>query len=68
MPEELEYLLAWHAEAAAGRGAGQYGPAPLTYEGIEAWARLRDRQLEPFEVDAILRMDIAMLHPDAGED
>lgn len=45
---------------------GAHGPAPITYQDVDAWARLMDRQPEPYEVDALMKLDSAMRNP--GDD
>jgi hypothetical protein len=58
-PEALDYLYEWFRELGAGRGEGFHGPAPLTHQGIAAWAQLTDRAPEPHEVDGLLALDAA---------
>lgn len=58
-PDVLAYLHDWFRELSAARGEGMHGPAPITHQGIDAWARLTDRQPEPHEVHALLTLDAA---------
>jgi len=51
------YLWNWFWELNAGRGATGFGPAPLSYEGIAAWARLAGVCLTPWELRAIKTLD-----------
>jgi hypothetical protein len=44
------------------RQIGQTGFQPLTYLEIEAFMRLMDIDLEPYEVQIIKRMDIVFLN------
>jgi hypothetical protein len=37
------------------------GPGALSYAEIDAWARLTDTHIEPWEVEAIKAMDRAFL-------
>jgi hypothetical protein len=36
-----------------------HGIAAITYPLIDAWARLTDRDPEPFDVELLLRLDVA---------
>lgn len=36
---------------------------PLSYTTIADWARLKDVDVEPHEVGALIALDSAMLHP-----
>jgi hypothetical protein len=48
-PEETVYLLQWYSELS--------GAENLTYSEIESWSKLKKRDLEPFEVDALIALD-----------
>ncbi len=37
------------------------GLAPLSYPVVESWARLKDIQLQPHEIDALLLLDSVLL-------
>lgn len=65
-PPELAYLLELVREVHGRSGVGMNGLAPLTYSTIAHWMRLRDHRLLPHEVDALIMLDLALLHP--GED
>lgn len=58
-PDALAYLHEWFVELSAARGEGVHGPAAITYQDIDAWARLMDRQPEPHEVAALTELDRA---------
>src|SRR4051812_41133275 len=58
VPEPVEYLWSWFLELDRTRGYGMNGPEPLTYQAIEAWARLTDRAPTPGEVETLLQMDL----------
>lgn len=66
-PAEIAYLRDWYDELARGRSYnGMTGtPNPITYSEVDAWARLTQRAVTPEEVNALLRLDSATLHPDA---
>jgi hypothetical protein len=38
---------------------GGYGPQAFTYVELEAWTRLADETLAPWEVEGIMAMDVA---------
>lgn len=58
-PDAVAYLHGWFCELDAGRGHDMNGPSAITYQDIEAWARLTDRQPEPHEVAALMEIDRA---------
>ena len=39
------------------RGAGFSGPNPISYEQIKAWKELTANDLEPWEVDVVMKLD-----------
>lgn len=43
-----------------GRGGG-FGPAPIAYSEIEAYARVRREPIRPFELDMIRALDAAFM-------
>jgi len=67
-PEELAYLVDWCYSLYGRSGIGFSGVAPLTYATIESWARLNDRQIEPYEVSALLVLDGVLNNPEVGEE
>ena len=66
LPGTLHYLWGWWAELNGTRRVGQWGLEGITYQDIDAWARLTDRRPEPHEVQALIALDRAVLHP--GDD
>lgn len=52
----VEHLWSWFDQLSGTRGGG-FGPAPLTYQELDAWARLTDSRPTPWEVEQILRLD-----------
>ena len=62
-PEELIYLWTWWIELNRSRGGGMNGPEGLTYQGIDAWARLTGADPEPVEVEALFELDAAVREP-----
>ena len=66
MPEQLQpvdvpdcmlYLWTWFCELSEGRQITEFGPGPLTYSEIMAWAILTKTDLEAWEVDVLKRID-----------
>ena len=68
VPDELQYLWGWFHELDRTRTVGMNGPEALTYQAIDAWARLTGRAPDALEVDALLQLDIITRHPDALPD
>jgi hypothetical protein len=66
MPVALRYIYEWWGELHQARRMGAHGLDPITYQDVDAWARLTDRMPEPHEVHALMRLDRAMIHP--GDD
>jgi hypothetical protein len=57
-PPELEHVWYWFLDLHAGRGFDSNGQAQaISYIEIEAWARLRDTEPTPFEVEVIRTLD-----------
>lgn len=54
MPEGFEYVWKWFLELARG-GA-------ITWEGLQAWSRLRKRDLKDWELDALLELEQVRLN------
>jgi hypothetical protein len=63
-PEEMEHLVAWTYELAGRSGEGFSGFARVSHREIATFAQLMDLDLEPHEVEALRRLDDALLHPD----
>ena len=63
MPQALEYLWEWFLELNASRSVGMHGLAAITYQDIDAWARLTGREPDPLEVQALMQLDTAWRFP-----
>lgn len=63
LPDEAAYLWGWYCELAAARNSNGFGPVPLSFAEIDAWARLNARVLHPFELRALRALDAAWLAP-----
>ncbi|MBY0431698.1 MAG: hypothetical protein K2Q10_10910 [Rhodospirillales bacterium] len=61
LPPQVEHLWSWYAELESGRGGSGFGPQPLSYADIDAWARLMSVRPSPWEVLALRRIDILWL-------
>ena len=59
-PESLTYLWNWWAGLAARRGGG-FGPRPISWQDLEAWARLTGIALSPFELEVLSDLEQAYL-------
>ena len=57
MPTAVAHLWAWFIELSAARGSSGFGPLPIGYGEIDAWARLTMRDPTPAEVTALRRLD-----------
>lgn len=64
VPAEATHLWRWFMDLNAGRQAGD---VPLSWEALDAWARLTGRRLTSWEVDALRRIDTAWLKAAAEE-
>ncbi|PKN71192.1 MAG: hypothetical protein CVU54_01865 [Deltaproteobacteria bacterium HGW-Deltaproteobacteria-12] len=70
MPEQLAplevadcllYLWHWFCDLSNGRQYGEFGPMPLSFSEIRAWANLTKIEPEAWEVDVIKQLDRAYL-------
>lgn len=66
-PEDLGYLWVWVMELDRARRVGPHGLEGFSYQEIEAWARLTDRDPQPHEIAALLDLDAVLRFPGAGE-
>lgn len=57
MPLELEYIWNWFLELSSGRTSSGFGPNPLTFPDIAAWARLTRAYPTAAEVKTLLVLD-----------
>lgn len=57
IPAGADFYWRAFAELSAARSVGQTGPAPLSFQDIEAWARLHRWPLQPHHVTLITAMD-----------
>ena len=59
VPAAGEHLWFWFWDLDAGRGYGMGGAEPLTYTELQAWAGMLRTRPEPWEIEALRRMDVA---------
>jgi hypothetical protein len=57
VPETLGYLWGWFQELSRARTEGQ----PITYPDIDAFSRLMDVRIQPWEAALIRRLDMEAL-------
>lgn len=60
LPNTVGYLWAWFAELASCRSVGMAGINPINFVDIDAWSRLTGRNVQPYEVRALLDLDRVM--------
>lgn len=61
LPDELAYLWGWFGQLESARSSNGYGPNPLTYAEIKAWAALTGARPAPWEVGLLKRLDAVYL-------
>ena len=57
MPLELAHVWGWFRELSAVRGSNGWGPNPISYREIEAWAGLTGALITAPEVQLIMQLD-----------
>jgi hypothetical protein len=68
-PPELAYLVEWFRECSTGRrNEGLGSNAPLSWQDIDAWARLTGRHLSTFELRVLKLLDAIYLQVTRGSD
>jgi len=60
-PHDGLHLWSWFWELDGARGEGMSGPLAISFSDIDAWARLTRSNPEPWEVQALKKMDAARL-------
>jgi len=56
-PSLLSHLWSAFLVLNRARSAGFSGPNPISYEQIKAWKELTANDLEPWEVDVVMKLD-----------
>ena len=67
VPEGFEHLWDWFWELASGRGSNGFGPLPLSWESMAAWAGIAGVPLAPWLARIFRRMDTAWLSEQAKQ-
>ena len=52
----VAHIWAWFVQLSVRRGGG-FGPAPLTYQELDAWARRLEIDPTPWEIEQIMVID-----------
>ncbi len=60
-PDSVAYLWEWVVALHGRSGVGMGGAAPLSYSTVEAWAKLTGHRPLPYEVEALMVLDAAMM-------
>jgi hypothetical protein len=60
-PELLEYVWTVFLLLNNTRGQGFSGPAPISYQEIDAWQRMTHNTLLPWEAEAVKKLDAVYL-------
>ena len=61
IPPGGEELWNWFWELGSGRGSSGFGPLPISWGDMAAWARLAGLDMQPWEAAILRRMDAAWL-------
>ena len=67
-PDCLSYLWDWTQQVHGRSGFSQVGLQPLSYTTIADWARLKDVQPKPHEVEAMIVLDAILCSKPKPED
>lgn len=68
LPDRIWYLWQWYLELAPGRQPSMSGPV-LTWESVDAWARLTGTDVLPHEARGLLLIDRVVRDPgEMGEE
>ncbi|MBZ5761591.1 hypothetical protein LAV84_18245 [Rhizobium sp. VS19-DR104.2] len=58
MPVAASHLWFWFRELDSQRTSNGYGPNPIGFQEIKAWADLRGHKLKQWHIDALVAMDL----------
>lgn len=67
-PGPARHVWDWFLELHAARGGSGFGPSPITYMDIAAWAFLTKRRPQQWEIVAIRRLDQSYLEASVRAD
>lgn len=57
LPPAAANVWEYFTELDGARGSNGFGPNPLSYRDIDAWQRVTQQALDPWELKTILRLD-----------
>jgi hypothetical protein len=57
----LVHIVGWYGELSGARSGNGFGPNPIAYAEIYAWARLTRRELLPLEIALLRAIDTSFL-------
>jgi hypothetical protein len=57
LPREAVHIWTWFLELCGARSSNGWGPNPLGFQDIRAWAELTGTTIRPVEVQVLLRLD-----------
>ena len=57
LPDPVAHVWEWFADLHRARGSNGFGPNPLTYSEMAAWARLTGADPGPWEVALLKHLD-----------
>ncbi|OGU13875.1 MAG: hypothetical protein A2076_13185 [Geobacteraceae bacterium GWC2_53_11] len=63
----LQHIWNWFHQLSNTRGGG-FGPAPITFQEIAAWAGLMQTEPTPWEIEQIIRLDAVWFKLQAERD
>ena len=64
-PEEMRYLWQWFCELSGTRQYSEVGAMPITFQEMDAWARLSGNEPSPLDVKVLKQIDFIALQPKA---
>lgn len=67
-PAGAEFLWEWFLDLSAGRASNGFGPSPLSWQDIAAWAALTGQAPTPWEVSVLRRLDRVYLEVAVSND
>lgn len=57
VPPQVTHILEWFFELSSARTGNGFGPNPLTWTDFDAWARLMNRVVRPWEIEMLRALD-----------
>jgi hypothetical protein len=66
-PTGVEYLWEWYWQLRRHNGGNGFGPGPISWSEIDAWARRTGADPAPWELEVISELDAAYLKQQAVE-